>query len=179
MEERFETFDESGKPLGVAARSEVHRRGLWHRASNVFLFFPDGKLLIQRRQFSKDVCPGAWDVSVAEHVKPGETFEAGAIRGLREELGVEVASLEPFGQVTRCRLNVPESGIRDYEFQQSFRTVYSGPVFPDIREVMETRMVGLSELQAEFEGRPEAFTPWLRRRARELDLLPLAGGSIA
>lgn len=179
MEERFQTFDESGNPLGVVARSEVHRKGLWHRAANVFLFFPDGKLLIQRRQFGKDVWPGAWDVSVAEHLKPGETFEQGAIRGLKEELGVDGVSLEPFGAVARSRLDAPESGIRDYEFQQSFRTVYSGPVFPDLREVLETRIIGLRELKAEFEELPEAFTPWFRQRARELDLFGAAGASIA
>jgi len=170
MTELFDIFDEKGAPLGLASRVKVHREGIWHRASNVFLFYPDGRLLIQRRQLSKDVCPGAWDVSAAEHLQPGETYEQGAIRGLREELGVENVTLEPFGKVTKSRLDVVAAGIKDYEFQQSFRAVYAGPVSPDAAEVMATRMVGLSELEAAFLEDPEAYTPWFRQRAVELQL---------
>jgi isopentenyl-diphosphate delta-isomerase len=170
MGEEFEIFDESGKRIGTAPRSEVHRNGHWHRASNVFLFYPDGRLLIQRRQTTKDVWPGAWDVSAAEHLLPGETFEQGAHRGLREELGVVGTTLELFGAVTKSKLEVPESGILDFEFQQSFLTVYGGQVSPDPAEVMETRVVDLEDLEAEFARYPETFTPWFRQRARDLDL---------
>jgi isopentenyldiphosphate isomerase len=170
MSEYFETFDESGEPLGIVSRTEVHRKGLWHRASNVFLFVPDGSLLIQRRQFSKDVWPGAWDVSAAEHLKPGESFEKGALRGLREELGIVDVVLEQYGSITKSRLEVVESDIKDYEFQQSFRTIYGGPISPDSSEVMEIRAIGLPELEAAFLSRPEDFTPWFRQRASDLDL---------
>jgi isopentenyl-diphosphate delta-isomerase len=170
MTELVETFDESGNRIGTAPRSEVHQTGHWHRASNVFLFYPDGRLLIQRRQSTKDVWPGAWDVSAAEHLLPGETFEQGALRGLREELGVVGVKLELFGAVTKSKLEVPESGVRDFEFQQSFRTVYGGPVSPDVAEVMETRAVDRAELVAEFTRSPENFTPWFRQRAKDLDL---------
>jgi len=170
MEERFEIFDESGRPLGIESRSRVHREGLWHRAANVFLFLPDGTLLIQRRQLTKDVWPGAWDVSVAEHLMPGESFEQGALRGLREELGVTGAELALYGDVTKSRLEVEASGIKDYEFQQSFRTVYGGPIAPDASEVMETRAVSLADLEAGFLEEPEAYTPWFRRRAENLGL---------
>jgi isopentenyldiphosphate isomerase len=170
MDETFEIFDEAGNSLGTAPRSRVHREGLWHRASNVFLFFPDGTLLIQRRQLTKDVWPGGWDVSAAEHLQPGESFEEGAHRGLREELGVVGTELRRLGAVTKSRLEVTEQGVRDYEFQQSFRTTYAGPVSPDAGEVMETRTIGLTELESALRERPEEFTPWFRRRAAELNL---------
>lgn len=84
MIEQFDIFDETGAPLGVAPRARAHREGLWHRAANVFLFYSNGHLLIQRRQWDKDVWPGAWDLSVAEHLKPGETFKEAALRGFAE-----------------------------------------------------------------------------------------------
>jgi len=170
MEEQFEIVDEAGNHLGFAPRSEAHRLGLWHRASNVFLFRPDGSLLIQRRQTTKDVWPGAWDVSAAEHLKPGETFEAGAHRGLLEELGIVGATLEAYGAVTKSRVEVPEAGVRDYELQQSFLTVFSGDLTPDSAEVMQTRCVGLEDLEAEFAEFPDRFTPWFRQRAKALNL---------
>lgn len=170
MEEQFETFDEMGNPLGAQPRSKVHREGLWHRAANVFLFLPDGKLLIQRRQLSKDVWPGAWDLSVAEHLKPGESFEEGAKRGLREELGIEAAEIERLGGVAKSRLEVEAAEIKDFEFQQSFRATFDGHVSANPDEVMETRAVTLPELKIGFRERPQDFTPWLRQRVAELGL---------
>ncbi len=170
MTERFDTFDESGNPTGTEYRSIVHREGIWHRASNIFLFRSNGKLLIQRRQLSKDICPGAWDVSAAEHLKPGETFEEGAHRGLIEELGIEGIALEAWGDVVKARHDNPELGIKDFEFQQSFRGTYDGPVEIDTVEVLETRDIDLETLESEMSNSPESFTPWFLRRAEELNL---------
>ena len=172
VEELFEVFDESGKPCGTAPRSVVHAQGLWHRAANVFLFCADGRLLIQQRQRTKDVCPGLWDLSVAEHLRPGETYLAGALRGLREELGVAAADAVPIGSVSKSRLEIAASGIRDYEFQQSFRVEFDGTVRPDAGEVMNTRTVTLDELRTEFGSRPQRYTPWFRARATELGIVP-------
>lgn len=171
--ELFEIFDESGHAIGTEYRAVVHREGYWHRASNIFVFLSGGELLIQRRQLTKDVCPGKWDVSAAEHLKPGETFEEGALRGLEEELGIVGVKLEPLGGVTKTRLELLETGVRDFEFQQSFRTVYSGSVKIDPVEVLETRTVTLEDLQQEMAVLPDNFTPWFHQRARDLGLLDL------
>lgn len=170
-EELFETFDDNGEPSGLVPRSRVHRQGLWHRAVNVLLFRSDGRLLLQRRHPDKDVWPGAWDVSVAEHLEPGEGYEAGAARGLREELGIEGVELEPLGGVCEQRLEVAEAGVKDYELQQTFRCVFDGPVSPDPREVSGIGALTPAELQAAFAARPETFTPWLRRCAARCGLL--------
>lgn len=69
MSELFETVDETGRARGLVARDIVHRDGLWHRSSNVFLFHPDGRLYLQRRAQDKDVCPDLWDLSVGEHLQ--------------------------------------------------------------------------------------------------------------
>ena len=168
MEELFETCTLDGKATGLVPRSRVHSEGLWHRATNVFLFRPDGRLLLQRRQLSKAVCPGAWDLSVAEHLKPGESYLDGAIRGLREELDVEGVVLEPLGGIAYLRLEIAETGLRDYELQQTFQGVSDCPVRPDPDEVLEVRTVTLAELRTAFKERPTDFTPWFRQRAADL-----------
>ena len=172
MEEQFDIFDEVGNPLGVASRSSAHREGLWHRAANVFLFMPNGNLLIQRRQFDKDIWPGVWDLSAAEHLRVGETFEEGALRGLREELGVENVVLERLGDVNICRLDMPELGVKDYEFQQSFRCTFDGSFSPDPIEVHEIKIVSLEHLAAGFARHPNDYTPWFRQRMIDLKLFP-------
>lgn len=176
-EEQFETFDGEGNPTGLVPRSRVHREGRWHRATNVFLFRSDGRMLVQRRQSDKDVWPGAWDLSVAEHLKPGESYHDAAVRGLREELGIDSVPLQPLGSVVESRVEEPEAGVRDYELQQSFRAVFDGPVSPDPEEVAETAMFGLPELAEAFARRPGDFTPWFRRCVALLGLLEDARGS--
>lgn len=170
MEEHFETFDEDGRPAGLVPRSRVHREGYWHKASNVFLFRSDGRLLLQRRHPDKDVWPGAWDLSVAEHLKPGESYEDAAVRGLREELGVEDVAVEPLGGVVASRVEVPEAGVRDCELQQTFRCVFDGTVSPDRLEVSGIELIGMRELTVAFAERPGDFTPWFLRCASYLDL---------
>jgi isopentenyl-diphosphate delta-isomerase len=174
-DELFQTFDSRGHPLALVSRSRVHREGLWHRAASVFLFRPDGKLVIQQRHASKDVCPGAWDLSVAEHLAAGETFAQGAMRGLREELGVEQVDLEPFGGEVRVTLDLPALNLRDYEIQQAFRAVYDGELNPNPDEVAAIDAVAATALCAAFIARPDAFTPWFRESATRLGLCsPLA-----
>jgi isopentenyldiphosphate isomerase len=171
-EEQFEILDEHGAAIGRAPRSRAHRDGLWHRAVHVFVFRTDGRLWIQRRQLHKDICPGAWDLSAAEHLKPGESYLDGAVRGLREELGVvEDVGLESIGAISPARLDLPALGVKDHELQQSFRCVYDGPVVPDPAEVAEVRTISLDELRAAFVERPNEFTPWFRDDAVRLGLV--------
>jgi isopentenyldiphosphate isomerase len=168
MDELLETLDFRGKPLGLAPRSRIHGEGLWHRAANVLLFDPDGRLWIQRRAAAKDVWPGGWDLSVAEHLAPGESYREAAARGLSEELAVADVILEPLGGIVRSRLDLPEAGIRDYEYQQSFRAVHDGPPEPNPAEVAEVRLLALEALDAAFVEHPDDFTPWFRQRMSEL-----------
>lgn len=170
-EELFETFDSDGNPTGLVPRSRVHREGHWHRAANVFLFRSDARLLLQRRGENKDVWPGAWDLSAAEHLKPGESYLQGALRGLREELGVENVSPKALGGVLESCVVDEDAGVRDCELQQAFRVVFDGPVSPDPDEVAEIALYSLEELAGAFARRPHDFTPWFRTSAARLGLL--------
>ena len=162
--ELFETYDEVGRLLGLVPRNEVHRRGLWHRASNVFLFDTENHLYLQRRAAGKDVWPNAWDLSVGEHLQPGESFEQAAHRGLAEELSVYGVALIPLGEVARGCIEIPAQQIRDFELQQTFRGVYDGDIVPDPIEVAAVRRITLAALAVEVAANPDAFTPWLRNR---------------
>ena len=94
MEERFDILDGSGAPVGQARpRSEVHARGLWHRAFHLFLVARlDGvpHALLQRRSEDKDTSPGKLDVAVGGHFSAGETIVE-AVREVEEELGLRVS----------------------------------------------------------------------------------------
>jgi len=171
-EELFATFTAEGEALGLVPRSVVHACGLWHRSVHVFLFDGEGRLYLQRRAADKDVCPGLWDQSAAEHLKPGESYAEGAERGLAEELGVGGVHLEPLGTPYAARLDLPHLGIRDYEVQQSFRGVWPGTLTPDPAEVAEVRAEALESLARWLGESAEDFTPWFLRDVYRCGILP-------
>ena len=80
IEEEFDIVSEFDPftILRQEKRSIVHRTGLYHRSVNVLLR-KDQSLLIQKRTSWKDVCPDMWDLSVAEHLQVGETYQSGGI----------------------------------------------------------------------------------------------------
>jgi len=168
-EEWFQTYDEDGNELALVPRSRVHATGLGHRAANVLLFRSNGELLLQKRATEKDVCPGLWDLSAAEHLMPGESYLEAANRGLAEELGITQITLTPVGPVIKVRLELP--GVCDCEFQQTFRGVSDAAVYPDAKEVAAVRTATMAELHQQLELNPGRFTPWFRQLLQNHPLL--------
>jgi hypothetical protein len=78
--------------------------------------------------------------------------------------------LERVSNVIRAKLDIEESGIRDYEFQVSFRGGVGGELAPKLSEVAEIRSLRLGELKVEMLKVPERFTPWFRGRAIDIGL---------
>ena len=172
MEERFETCDADGRPRGRVARSRVHAEGLWHRAVHVWVGRPDGRLWLQRRGPHKDINAGLWDVSVGEHLQPGERYADAAVRGLREELGITVERLEPVGGVRPVCLDRPALGIRDHELQRAFLAIHEGPVAPAADELAEARLLAPGDILRWLEAEPDAFTPGCRGDLALLGVIP-------
>ena len=90
-EEIFDVVNERDEVIGRAPRSEVHARGLRHRATHVLVFNPRGEVFLQKRSIMKDRQPGMWDSSASGHLNSGEGYDACAVREVREELGVTLA----------------------------------------------------------------------------------------
>jgi isopentenyldiphosphate isomerase len=133
---------------------------------HVFLFRSDGTLCIQQRAPDKDIQPGRWDLTVGEHLQPGEDYAAAAHRGLREELGIAGVELTPLGAERPFRCDLPERGIADHELQAAFRGVFDGALEPDGVEVAAVRSIGAAELHAWIARAPGDFTPWFLHELR-------------
>lgn len=168
--ELFRTFDRQGEPLELVARHEVHRRGLWHKSAHVFLFDSRDRMLLQQRAADKDLYPGLWDYSVGEHLLDGESFLAGAERGLLEELGITALDLQTLGEVRFVEHAGKE--FVDREIQQAFCGVYDGVLKPDPVEVAEVRHIERQRLAAWVASAPQDFTPWFVADLNEFGFLP-------
>ena len=97
MEEYLDIVDENGSPTGkTAARSLVHREGLPHRTSHLWLVRKRNdtiQVLLQKRAMTKSF-PGCYDISSAGHIPAGQDYYPSAVRELREELGLTAEESE-------------------------------------------------------------------------------------
>ncbi len=91
MEEQFDVLDENGVPTGeIKPRSTVHKNGDWHKAVHIWIVNDKNEVLLQKRALNKEFYPDMWDTSCAGHLSTGDTSITGAMRELKEELGLDI-----------------------------------------------------------------------------------------
>ncbi|MCL2571602.1 MAG: NUDIX domain-containing protein [Defluviitaleaceae bacterium] len=91
MTELFDILDINGAPTGAtAAKGTPLENGQFYLGIHAYIYNPAGEFLLQQRSYNKAFLPGGWDV-VLEHVIAGESSLVGAIRGIREEVGLKVS----------------------------------------------------------------------------------------
>lgn len=136
-------------------RSVVHELGLWHRGVHVFLFTENGRMLVQKRSADRASSPSMLDCSVSEHVKAGESYLEAAVRGLREEMGVEGIEIKP---LIKFRMKY---GVNDNEIS----VLYEGRVMPeqvkfDPVEIEGVEYYSIEEIQNKMETEKASFCGW-------------------
>jgi isopentenyl-diphosphate delta-isomerase len=136
-------------------RSTAHQLGLQHRGVHVFLFTPNGKMLVQKRSADRAASPSMLDCSVSEHVKAGESYLDAAMRGMKEEMGVDGIEVRP---LVKFRMNY---GPNDNEIS----ILYEGLVNPDKLkfdpiEIEEINYYSVDELQEMIKEGNVKFCSW-------------------
>lgn len=99
MQDIVNSMDEViGKlPRGVIWDNELQAQT---RVVNIFVTDQEGNVLLPVRSMEKRYLPGGYDFSCGENLKSGEEYDDAAIRGLREELGVEGEQPKEIGSFT-------------------------------------------------------------------------------
>ncbi|MDR0978357.1 MAG: NUDIX domain-containing protein [Lachnospiraceae bacterium] len=107
MEELIDVLDENGVLTGeILPRSEVHKKGLWHRSIVVAIVNENNQILLQQRSNNKDKNAGMWDISVAGHLSTGQDSLSAAAREINEEVSVMLGY---------------KTEIKDFRYMYSFR----------------------------------------------------------
>jgi isopentenyl-diphosphate delta-isomerase type 1 len=120
-EEIFDVVNVRDEVIDQRPRSEVHARGLLHRAVHVLVFNSRGEVFLQKRSMKKDRQPGVWDSSCSGHVDSGENYDETAVRELREEIGLELKTpLQKLFKIDAC-------AETDAEFVWIYRCASDGP----------------------------------------------------
>lgn len=154
-DELLDVVNDEDIVIGQEMRSTVHRNGLQHRGVHVFLFSEDGKMLIQKRSADRASSPSMLDCSVSEHVQAGESYLEAAIRGMKEEMGVEGIDLKPLVTIKM------EYGPNDNEISR----IYEGRINPeevrfDPVEISQVSYMGLEEIKDGILNQKGIFCGW-------------------
>lgn len=170
-DEVFEIVNDENVVVGQEHRGIVHRKGLLHRAVYCWVFNKEGLVLLQKRSPLKKIGPSQWDLSLAEHLQPGESFGEAVVRGLGEELGIFLAGTDelvgPITDLHRRELHVGE--FHDIELVQSFRLEnFSGKISFEDEEVSDIRWVKPEMLSDMIRASPGEYTQWLQGEASHL-----------
>ena len=107
----FYIYNDEGNKVGVKDRYSIHRNGDWHRGVQLNLVC-ENFLLMQKRSDTVDIAKGLFDQTLATQlIVEDEEDEIKALsRGLREEIGIDIATLNIE------RIAGPKKIIKRYEY---------------------------------------------------------------
>lgn len=146
--------DEADRPVRQIERGRVFEVDAKFRVVHVFVFNPQGDLLLQQLGKKRERNPLKWGSSVAGYLHAGESYADGATRRLNEELGLRTA-LVKHGSIS----------MQDHsstKFITLYKTVATDPQIqePDHIKALEYRP--LAEISERLETEPEQFTETFR-----------------
>ena len=170
-EEMFEVIGGKGEVIGQKPRGEVHKLGLRHKGVYLIIQDEQGRIFLQQRAKDKDLMPSVWDLSVAEHLKPKESYRDACVRGVEEELGIKVRNLKFLGEID-FYFKYPGGEI-DNELNQIFAGEGIGEIKFQDGEVQAGKFVLVKELLKEMDEKPEKFTPWMISCKKFVEMLTL------
>ena len=145
--------------IGVMEKMEAHKQAVLHRAFSVFLFNPQGKMLLQQRALTKYHSAGLWTNTCCSHPRPGETLENAVSRRLIEEMGITTKVFKAFDFIYQAEL--PDN-LNEYEFDHVFIGNYDADVRPNHLEVANFVYQSIEEVEANLESHPEKYTVWFK-----------------
>jgi len=186
MEERCILLDTNDTIIGSDTKKNCHlldanNQTLLHRAFSVFLFAPDGRLLLQKRSSEKITFPSYWANTCCSHPLydlPGEQDGADGVivaarRKLEQELGIKPAQVpaSSFTFLTRVHYQSPcddKWGEHEIDYVLICQPGCQIEVNPNPNEVAEAKWFTSEEMKqwmathTTAATRTEQISPWYR-----------------
>ena len=162
--EYIDIFDENNNPTGeIKEKTQAHENGDFHRTAHIWFMNDNKELLLQKRSGTKKSHPNCWDISGAGHIRAGETVIEGAIRELKEELGINAnendlkfisivkstknPKNQEFGYVYLLKCN---NKIEEYTFEDNEVSEVKYVYFEDLEKMVADRVEGLLIHEEEY-----------------------------
>ena len=130
-EEILKIYDNLYNVIGVAPRSEVHKKGLLHQVVHLWMMeVKNGEkwLYFRQRSMHRKDFPGLYDLISSGHIDPEETFEDAIIENTANKLGV-VLTRDDIRHIGNIRQVVDKGDYHDNAFCQIYFCQVSNPEF--------------------------------------------------
>lgn len=166
--------DEHNTPLQSVEKYEAHRKpGIRHRAITVFLFHPNGDLLITQRSTQKPLWPLWWDAACSTHQWwPDESAVASAQRRLPFEIGIDPQEVTDLREVLHYEYQATYSmEWAENEINYLVFGTYSGTPNLNTDETVAWEWVSRQQLLQEVQQVGHRFAPWFPLAISELQRL--------
>jgi isopentenyl-diphosphate delta-isomerase len=150
--EILDLVDENDKVISQVTREKIYKENLSnYRVINVIIFDTQGRIWLPRRTKDKSIFPNCFDFSCGEHVVAGESYQTAALRGLQEELNLDLTEtdLKLLGKLS------PKDGV------SSFMIVYKvvvekAPKYNE-KDFTSASFVSIEQLGEMISDKPEEF----------------------
>ena len=93
-EEYVYHVDEEDNVIEKVSRKEMRSKNLCHRGTGILTFNSHGDILVHKRNNTKDLFPGYYDMTNGGAVEFGESYEESAKREIEEEIGAKDVKLQ-------------------------------------------------------------------------------------
>jgi isopentenyl-diphosphate delta-isomerase len=151
--------DKDDCEIGLMEKMEAHKQSVLHRAFSVFLFNPQGKMLLQQRALTKYHSAGLWTNTCCSHPRPGETLDDAVTRRLMEEMGITAKVSKAFDFIYQAEL--PDH-LNEHEFDHVFIGNFDDEVRPNHLEVANFVYQSIEEVEVNLQSYPEKYTVWFK-----------------
>jgi len=177
--------------LVIASKKQAHSfsahqpRGICHRAFSLFVFNPEGKLLLTQRAASKITFPSVWTNTCCSHPLVGmvpdevdvtptaypvfDGIKHAAVRKAQHELGITSLERSSIQFISRfhywasdTQTHGPQAAWGEHEVDYILFCQMEEPpeLSPDPEEVADHKYVSIDELRAMMEDPSLTWSPW-------------------
>jgi len=174
----------------VVSKKQAHTfdasqpRGICHRAFSLFIFNPEGEMLLTQRAASKITFPSVWTNTCCSHPLVGMTpnevddpataypqfdgIKHAAIRKAKHELGITTLQHDKIQFVSRfhywasdTQTHGPQAPWGEHEVDYILFCQMEEPALnPDPEEVANAKYVSIEELKAMMQDPQNIWSPW-------------------
>lgn len=160
--ELIDICDEKNRPTGIQkSKDEVHRAGLWHRNSHIWIYNSKGEILIQLRAKGKALHPNVWDISAAGHVSAGEDPIISGLREVREEIGLKLQKKDLDLFMIKKHQSIFKE-IKNNVFYYIYFLKFDGEIKKlklQKEEVQKIKFIPINKIKEELERNPSHYVP--------------------
>ena len=150
-EEMVDIVNDNNEIIDTVPRSVMDKKILRSRVSRIIIMNSKKQILLQKRASTKKRFPDHWDLGVAETIQAGESYDNGAIRGMKEELGINAK------KELKLLFKIKYDDEVTKRFYNVYSFIYDDKIRIDETEVSEIKFVTKKELEKMI--KTEKFIP--------------------